>query len=321
MMQKRDAAKGAEQIAAALMSSVASVSHDTPFSRIAIIYNPNSGRPRERQKSVDRFSVKLEETGRTVLAFPTQRPNHATELARQAIARGCDLVVANGGDGTMNEVLQAVVGTGTTLAFWPGGTANVLAHEIRFPSRVDQVVERILQGQVRRVTVGRANDRYFLLMAGIGLDAAVAGGVDPGLKRRIGKGAFAISALKFLWRWNLSPFRVHMPGEEVVARFMVAGNARSYGGGFRLTPRADLTDPELDLCIFSSESRFDYLKFSLAAIFGQHRAMPGVIYRKVKSAGITSAAREDAPVQLDGEVTGRLPLTLEAVPEALNLLV
>ncbi|HWI51988.1 MAG TPA: diacylglycerol kinase family protein [Symbiobacteriaceae bacterium] len=291
------------------------------FSRIAVIYNPNAGRSRERQQSVDRFAALLTEAGSTVDICPTQRPNHATDLARDAVARGCDLVVANGGDGTMNEVLQSVVGTDAALGFWPGGTANVLAAEIGFPSDVDQVVGRVMRGQVKRVTVGQANNRYFLLMAGIGLDAAVSAAVDPGLKRKLGKAAFGIAALKYIWNWNLQPVRVELPGEEVVGNFVVAGNAHSYGGGFQLTPSADLSDPELDICIFTSEKRFEYLKFALAAVAGWHRGMENVVYRKVRAAKIHSAADESPPVQLDGEVTGGLPLQLVAIPEGVKLLV
>lgn len=292
------------------------------FSRIAVVYNPNSGRPRERQQSVDRFAALLSEAGRTVDVCPTQHANHATDLARAAIARGCDLVVANGGDGTMNEVLQAVVGTDATLGFWPGGTANVLAAEIGFPRDVDQVVQRIVQGQVKKVTVGRANSRYFLLMAGVGLDAAVSAAVDPGLKRVLGKAAFGIAALKYFWHWDEKPVWVQLPGEaEVPGRFVVAGNARSYGGGFKVTPNADLTDPDLDLCIVNAENRLEFLKFALAAVAGWHQGMENVVYRKVRSARIISAAPDDPLVQLDGEVTGGLPLQLEAIPEAIKLLV
>jgi len=291
------------------------------FSRIAVIFNPNAGRRRERQAAVDRFAALLTEAGSTVDICPTQHPNHATELAREAVARGCDLVVANGGDGTMNEVLQALVGTEVALGFWPGGTANVLAAEIGFPRDVNQVVERIRRGEVRRVTVGRANNRYFLLMAGVGLDAAVSAAVDPGLKKTLGKAAFGIAALKYIWNWDLQPVRVQLPGEEVVGRFVVAGNARSYGGGFKLTPAADLSDPDLDICIFQSGNRLEYLKYALAAVAGWHRGMENVVYRKVRAARIESAAGEDAPVQLDGEVTGGLPLQLEAIPEAVKLLV
>lgn len=292
------------------------------FTRIALIYNPRSGRPRERVASVNRFASMLRTAGREVDIYATQRSNHATELAGQAVAAGCDLVVAHGGDGTMNEVLQAVCGTDATIGFWPGGTANLLASEINFPARVAEVVQRVLDGQVQKVTVGKANDRYFLLMAGVGIDAAVVRSVDADLKRFVGKAAFMVSALKVAWTWKLEPFRVHMPGEEILGRFVVAGNAQSYGGGFRLTPMAKLTDPELDLCIFTSNRRLDYLAIAVASLMtGSHKNLPGVIYRKVQRARITSAARTEAPVQLDGEVVGTLPLILEAIPEGVRLLV
>lgn len=291
------------------------------FTRIGLIYNPSSGRPRERHATVNRLASLLREAGREVEIFPTEGPNHASALARTAAARGFDLVVAHGGDGTMNEVLQGLMGTESVLGFWPGGTANLLAHEINFPAKVTEVVDRILKGSVKPVTVGKANDRYFLLMAGVGLDAAVSAAVNPKLKKRLGKGAFAASTLKYIWNWNLEPIRVYMDGEEVVGRFAVVGNARSYGGGFRPTPMASLTDPDLDVCIFSSVSRWDYLKFALASLRGWHPEMPGVTYRKVRRCRIESAGRYPAPVQLDGEVLGTVPLLLEAFPEAIRLLV
>lgn len=288
------------------------------FQQIAVVYNPNSGRPRERQAEVDRFAHLLRQADREVYVAPTQHPEHATDLARAAVARGCDLIIAHGGDGTMNEVLQAVAGTRATLGFWPGGTANVLAAELKFPGGADEVVARILEGEVRRVTVGRANERYFLLMAGIGLDAAVAASVDPVMKQRFGKAAFGLSAMKFVRNWNLPAFSVQLESEEIPARFVVAGNAHSYGGGFRLTPQADLSEPVLDLCIISREERMEYLPVAMAAVGGWHLGLSGVTYRKVRRARIIG---DPVPVQLDGEVTGSLPLTLEAVEAGLNLLV
>jgi diacylglycerol kinase (ATP) len=288
------------------------------FKRVAVIFNPYAGRTRQRQVAIDRFAHLLRVAGVTVDVLPTHAPNHATDLAHKAVALGADLVVAYGGDGTMNEVLQALVGTEVALGFWPGGTANVLAAEIAFPSSVEAVVGRILAHRVDWVTVGKANERFFLLMAGIGLDAAVAAGVDPVLKQRLGKGAFALSAMQYFAKWDLSPFVVQMDsGEEIEARFMVAGNVRSYGGGFCITPHAQLNDPYLDLCIVQAEGRLAYVGIGLGAVVGAHINLPGVIYHKVKHVRIVGGK---IPVQLDGEVTGTLPLQLEAVPSGVKLL-
>jgi len=292
------------------------------FQRIAVIYNPASGRPRERAGLLERLAAPLRAAGRTVSICPTERPGHAAAIARAKAGEGYDLILAYGGDGTMNEALQGVVGTGAALGFWPGGTANVLAAEIRFPHRPEEVAERILAGRTQEVTVGRANDRYFLLMAGVGLDAAVAGAVDPELKRRFGKAAFAVAAMRFIWHWDLAPFVVHLEGEPpVVGRFVVAGNAHSYGGGFQFTPDASLTDPHLDVCIFTAETVGDYLAYVSAALMGLHRNLPGVVYRKVRSVTITAAADHKPLTQVDGEVVGELPVTLTALPRALRLLV
>ncbi|MGE5672920.1 MAG: diacylglycerol/lipid kinase family protein [Mycobacterium leprae] len=292
------------------------------FRRVAVVYNPKSGRPRERERVISQFVQRLHQAGQDAQAYATQHPNHATQLAQQAIADGCDLVIAHGGDGTMNEVLQAVAGTDATLGFWPGGTANVLAVEIGFPRDLNGVLRRVLNARTRQSTVGKANDRYFLLMTGIGLDAAVAAGVQPYLKERLGKGAFAVSAIRVIHEWNLPPLWVELEdGERIEGRFIVAGNAHSYGGGFQFTPRAKLEDPHLDLCIFESGAKVDYIKYVLAAPFGAHLMLDGVTYRKVRKARVMAGADHNVPVQLDGEVAGALPLTLESIPEGVKLLV
>ncbi len=292
------------------------------FRRIAVIYNSASGRPRERESLLARLAAPLRAAGCTVHVCPTERPGHAADIARAKAGEGYDLILAHGGDGTMNEALQGVMGTGAALGFWPGGTANVLAAELHLPQRPEEMARRILAGRTEEVTVGRANDRWFLLMAGVGLDAAVAGSVDPDLKRRFGKAAFFVAAMQFIWRWDLAPFLVHLEGEPPVeGRFVVAGNARSYGGGFQFTPDAALTDPCLDICIFTAETVGDYLAYVSAALVGLHRNMPGVIYRKVRTVSITAAGEHRPLTQVDGEVIGSLPVTLTAVPRALRLLV
>lgn len=291
------------------------------FSRIALIYNPESGRPRARQGAVDRFASLLRSAGRQVEIVPTEAPRHATELAAEAVARGCDLVVAYGGDGTMNEVLQSLVGAEAVLGFWPGGTANVLAAELHLPSAVEQVVDRVLEGRTMLATVGRANDRYFLLMAGIGLDAYAVAGVDPVMKRRLGKGAFALSTLDFVRHWRLPPVQVEADGELLEGHFVVAGNAHSYGGGFQVTPGAELSDPHLDICIFDSDRPVDYIRYAMAGVFGAHLKMEGVTYRKVRQVVIQCAAGEAVPVQLDGEATGQLPVRLQTIPAGVRLLI
>ncbi len=292
------------------------------FRRIAVIYNPASGRPREREEPLARLAAPLRAAGCEVAICPTARPGHATEIAQARAGEGYDLILAHGGDGTMNEALQGVMGTGAALGFWPGGTANVLAAELHLPHWPEEMARRILDGRTAEVTVGRANDRYFLLMAGVGLDAAVAGSVDPELKRRFGKAAFFVAAMQFIWRWELAPFVVHLDGEPPVeGRFVVAGNARSYGGGFQFTPDASLTDPDLDVCIFTAEAVGDYLRYVSAALVGLHRNLPGVIYRKARRVSITAAAEHAPLTQVDGEVIGSLPVTLESIPRALRLLV
>jgi diacylglycerol kinase family enzyme len=127
--------------------------------------------------------IALRQQGIAVTPRTTAAPADATRLAAEALAAGVDLVIVHGGEGTVNEAIQGLVGTPTPLAVWPSGTSNVLARELGLPGSLDLIARMIATGAIRRVSVGRAGERYFLLMAGVGLDADMLRSVHPGLKR------------------------------------------------------------------------------------------------------------------------------------------
>jgi diacylglycerol kinase (ATP) len=198
-----------------------------------LVYNPGSGRQRDRFHSITRMVDALRQQGIAVTPRTTAGPADATRLAAEALALGVDLVIVHGGDGTVNEAIQAVVGTPTPLAVWPSGTSNVLARELGLPGSLDLIARVIATGAIRRVSVGRAGERYFLLMAGVGLDADMLRSVHPGLKRLTGEGAYWMAGLRQLTDWNPVPFLVETEGDRHRATFAVVANAASYGGGLR----------------------------------------------------------------------------------------
>jgi diacylglycerol kinase (ATP) len=289
-----------------------------------VIFNPRSGahRKRDRTAEVHTFVRLLGERGIDAEAVPTTGPGAASELARAAVAHGVDVVVGSGGDGTLNEVLQGMVGSRTPLGIWAAGTANVLASDLALPGGVDDVVDTIVSGVERRISVGRAEDRYFFLMAGIGLDASIVKGVNPALKAKAGEAAFWLSGLKHFVAWKPEPFVLEVDGQHYEGAFAALGNSPSYGGGFKVTPRADLDEARLDVCIFPTRRfAFTYTREMISCLFGDPTRFGDVIYVKAQRVNAWGNPENQPWVQVDGELLGPLPMRFEAVPDALTVLV
>jgi YegS/Rv2252/BmrU family lipid kinase len=289
----------------------------------AIIYNPTAGALRRDLKQIEHLTVMLRDQGIVTTLRATACAGHATELAQEAVLKGAAIVIACGGDGTINEVTQSLVGTETALAVWPCGTANVLAKELRLPRNARALATMINSDSLRTISVGRAAkpennwQRYFLLMAGIGLDAAIVESVDLELKRFAGKGAYWAAGLDFLARMPLTPFSLNFNGQRHESTFAVISNAAHYASMFRLAPGARMDDDKFKVCVFNTRSRLAYLSYAFLSVTGSHTRGPGVVYQETLKAMANSTV--DAPVQLDGDLIGKLPMEFEIVPRALRV--
>ncbi|HZG54078.1 MAG TPA: diacylglycerol kinase family protein [Pyrinomonadaceae bacterium] len=294
--------------------------------RIRLISNPRAGRGgAKRAAEVARFCALLGARGIEVETVSTGAPGDATRLAAE-VARegGAREVIVSGGDGTINEALQGLAGGRVRLGIWPAGTANVLARELRLPFDARGAAEVIARGETRRIYAGCATEeasgarRYFFLMAGIGLDASVVERVQPRLKRRVGEGAFWVSGLGHLVRWRPVAFRVEVEGQTYPATFAAFGRAAHYGGDISVTPGARLDEPEFEICIVNSHSRLRFLSLLAHGLRrdGVHPEMPGVRYVRATRARATGEAR----MQVDGELTGRLPVTFEIAPVPIEVI-
>jgi YegS/Rv2252/BmrU family lipid kinase len=294
--------------------------------RAVLITNPNAGRGGEgRAASVAQFCARLAERGVEAEVLNTGGPGDAARLAQSAARGGVRDFVVSGGDGTINEALQGLVGCdGVRLGIWPAGTANVLARELRIPFDAAGAADVCARGRTLQVSVGCATDersgarRYFFLMAGIGLDASVVERVRPGLKRRVGKAAFWYSGLGHLASWTPEEFRLEVGGRSYPATFAAIGKAPRYGGGLAVTPRARLDAAEFEVCVINSHSRIRFLYFLSHAMRGgmKHDAT-GINF--LRTTRLRAEGR--APVQVDGELIGQLPMTFEVVPEQITLVV
>ncbi|HEX5736659.1 MAG TPA: diacylglycerol kinase family protein [Blastocatellia bacterium] len=300
--------------------------------RATIIYNPMSGRPARRADNARRMVELLAERGIQAEARATAGPDDATRLAREAVNNGSDIIISYGGDGTLNEVLQGIVGTRAALAVWAGGTANVVARDLCLPTDVEQLAEVIAAGKTSRITLGLASgvgeseistprpmQRYFFMFAGIGLDASIARKVNPKLKRRTGEFAFWLEGIKHILTWRAEKFVIEIDGKKFESVFALIGNGKGYGGGFCLAPNARLEEPMFEVYIVPKRStNFAYLR-DLAAVARGNPAIKGV--NIVKGRHVKANSSHEPWVEVDGELIGPLPMTFDVVPDALSVIV
>jgi YegS/Rv2252/BmrU family lipid kinase len=285
----------------------------------SLIFNPRAGRGRPDDRSIARLRSLLQQQGITLEVHTTTRPGEATRLAEQIRDRGSDFLIVRGGDGTLNEVLQGIVGSSLALTIWPAGTANVLARLLRIPRDLEALVRMIVAGRVRRISVGRAGSRYFFLMAGIGLDASIVQQVHPALKRYGGILAFWIAGMKHLLTWHAPVFTVELDDAVIPATFAAVSLSPSYGGGLLIAPDARLDDEWFRVCCVTTRSKWRYLVYLSLAFWGRHITCHGVVYRK--SRRVCASSSSSIAVQVDGEIAGCLPMSFELIPSAVRVIV
>jgi diacylglycerol kinase (ATP) len=284
-----------------------------------IIGNPNSGSAGD-EGYLEGFADTLRAGGLTVEVLNTERPDHATELAAAA---GDRLVIAAGGDGTVNEVLNGL-SEGATLGILPLGTANVLARELGLPLEPQGACERILTGSASRMDVGVATDdggteRRFACMAGIGFDADVVREVGPRLKRYLRSLAFPLVALKVFFRGDRPQLHIKDGDTTHVVQYAVVANGQYYGGDFETAEDASLMSGELQVVLVEKVGRLvrpDVLAHILAKK-PLDRTMKSFASRGVVA---ESPAGGRVPVQIDGEVWGRLPMSFRIEPAAVGVI-
>ena len=251
--------------------------------------------------------------------LPTRSAGDATVRARQAVEAGADLVISLGGDGTVNEIVNGIVGSGVPLAVLPGGTANCLAIEIGMGKRLGRALERLSTCEPRTVALGHlqstTRSRYFLLMAGTGLDARIVFDVNPNLKRSTGKLAYWVAGLsQFIG--SLEQFEARVEGKTYRLGFLLASRIRNYGGDLEIATGASLLHSDFEVVMFEGSNPLRYALYMLGVVTKVVRKLPGVYAVRAKDVQILSAAH----TQIDGEYAGRDPLCLSIAPEPLTML-
>jgi diacylglycerol kinase (ATP) len=263
--------------------------------------------------------------GRDTQLYPTTGPNRAGELARKAIKDGCNLILAAGGDGTINETVNGIAGSAVAFGALPAGTANVLANEVGLSNRPDRAAAQLLHAVPTRISLGALDRpglprRYFVLMAGIGLDARIVYEVDLNLKARLGKLAYWHGGFRQFGR-PIPRFLIRVDGVERQASFALITRVRNYGGDFQIARRIKLTDGDFEMVIFENREWRDYLRFFGAVVTNRLYRTPGVTVWRATNAVLHSPDDNRIYVQTDGESVGNLPAIISTVPDALTLLI
>jgi diacylglycerol kinase (ATP) len=287
---------------------------------VAIIANPASGKGRgaEIGRTVQE---ELRERGHVVTLVLTERRRHATELARRAALGGQDAVAVVGGDGTVSECAEGLLGTECRLALVPAGTGNDLARGLGIPSEPAAVAEIIHAGRTRHLDVWRLNDRAFVNVAGVGFDAEVAARMaEPGHRVR-GTAGYLLGVLSVLHCYRPRTIRLAVDETAFTGRVMMVAlaNAPYYGGGMKVAPAADPSDGLLDVIVIQEVSRLRFLRQFPRVFRGTHVTDPAV--KQFRGRAVIIDGDPDTPVMVDGEPCGTLPARVECTDSPLSILV
>ncbi|MEE3626621.1 diacylglycerol kinase family protein [Nitrospirillum sp. BR 11752] len=304
-----------------------------PARRLLIIHNPVAGR--RRRGLMGGVVDTLRQGGSAVTVVETTGPRDAERLAALAASGALtegvipDAVVASGGDGTINEVVNGLLAapllSPPALGLIPLGTANVLAAELGLPTGAADLARTLAGAAPRVIHAGRANGRLFTMMAGVGLDAHVVEGVDPIVKRRLGKGAYFLESLAQIARWPSPRYRVTLwdvAGRDSVhdVASCIVAKGHFYGGRFVCAPDARLDESGFQVCLFLEGGRLAALAYGAALVTGQlarwgadaaRAARGGLGYRVVPAVRVRIEGPLGDPVQGDGDTIAHLPVDME----------
>jgi diacylglycerol kinase (ATP) len=298
-----------------------------------LIHNPNAGGGGDaRRAKLDEARRILEARGIRADLAETTAPGEATEIAKRASGDGRQLVIACGGDGTINEVVNGLAdsrnGHRVPLAFLPAGTANVLAKELELSWDIPKAAEQLARGEVRDIALGLATPlaqpekaRYFLTVAGAGPDGRITYAVDLDLKARMGILAYWLQGVREVFNYQFRHFRVTSEGEAREVSLVIVGRTKHYGGPFKITTQADLFEDQFEFLGLTTQSGLRYLSYLPTLWFGDLRKQEGVHFWKSDRLICEPINGDPIYAQVDGEPLARLPVEFRIVPRALRLLV
>jgi YegS/Rv2252/BmrU family lipid kinase len=286
--------------------------------KIVAIVNPVSGRQTDLQ-ALEQVRRALERHDSRLDVEVTSHAGHATELARR-LPDDVHAVLAVGGDGTISEVVNGLIGRALPLVIWPSGTENLLARELAMPRSPERVARLLLEGEPFDCDVGVFNDRHFLAMAGVGFDAECVRRMTEVRRGNITHLDYFWPIWKTFWTYRFPVLRVEVDDQCVFEDrgLVFVGVIARYAVGLRILSEARYDDGLLDVCVIPCRSRASLLRQAVRVLLRRHRGRGGVVYRQCRRVRISSP--KQVPVELDGELAGSLPAACSILPGAARFL-
>jgi YegS/Rv2252/BmrU family lipid kinase len=289
---------------------------------IAYVVNPRAGATSSKLTGW-RFRGYLVGRGFEVRVSLTSSLEHARQLAAGAAADvRCRMVVVVGGDGTVREVVRGLAGVDKPMMIVPQGTENLLASELGYDERLKTLVRAFESGVVRPLDVGRANEQCFTSIVGFGFDGWVVKQVSERRSGNIDYYDYFWPTWRAFWEYRYSPMTVEVDGEQVFngQGLVFVGNVSRYGMGLKILAHANYGDGLLDVCVYRCSSRLRLAKLSAMTVLKQHTKSRDVIYRQGRTMRISSPVNGIFS-EIDGDPGPALPVTIEVIPNAVNVLV
>ncbi|RJP22292.1 MAG: diacylglycerol kinase family lipid kinase [Deltaproteobacteria bacterium] len=284
---------------------------------IDVICNPVAGpRPAGR---IDRVRACLAAMGFSFRIRETGGPGDAVVMAREAAHEGAETVVAVGGDGTIHEVANGLAGSDTRLAVVPHGTGNVFAKEFSLPASIEGCLALLRDGRTISVPLGKANDRYFVLLASAGFDAEVVERMNHRQKNVLGIAAYVLCGARHLLRAQPSLW-IELPGRErLEVQSVIVSRGRKYGGNVTIAPDANIEGDAFHVVALLRKGRWAISMFALDILRGKHADSRHVLIRETTS--VVARSTIPSAVQVDGEYLGPLPVRFEMTDVRLRIVV
>jgi diacylglycerol kinase (ATP) len=291
-----------------------------------LIANPTSGSYLPNAAQIQETVAILRKQGWDAQLRLTQQAGDTTKFAREAVEQGIDVVVAIGGDGTVNEVIQALAGSQTALAVLPAGTVNVWARETGIPLDLIAAREILLHGQKKRIDLGQINGRYFLLMTTLGLDAEITHAVEKKFVKRLGILGYLLIGARLGMQYAAFRFILELNGHSTKnnALQIIIGNTQLYAGAIKYTWQAKCDDGTLDICIIYKQNIFGRVAMLWDFLLRRKQRRQWIRYETGSTIKIHT--RKAVAVQMDGEPFGYTqadgsPTVISVVPATLNVIV
>mgnify|MGYP001435955260 FL=1 len=284
------------------------------MNKIAIIYNPNAGSAKIKKllKIKERLSLKS-----SVTIYDTQKPGDATSIAKRE-CKNFDIIVAAGGDGTINEVINGI-DINTKLGIIPLGTANILAIEAGIKNDVKSICKSIEKGVTKKIYISNINNKKFFLMAGIGYDGDIVHKMKPSLKKIFGKAMFGFLGLLEFFKLKKYNIKVETESETAFGNWVLVTNSKYYAGPYKITKSTSIFNDSIVCYVFNDLSRLGFLYYIFLILFYGDLGRSTKI-TKIISKNIKISSKEKINVQCDGEKYGNLPIEINFSSESVNLL-